>query len=79
MATSTAKAKPAKRQSRRFLVNDNGRRVGVVLSMREYEDLVEAAEQRDDIRFLREADAIQGEDISLEELEAQLRAEGKLR
>jgi hypothetical protein len=79
MATSTAEAKPAKRQSRRFLVNDKGRRVGVVLSMREYEDLVEAAEQRDDIRFLREADAIQGEDISLEELEVQLRAEGKLR
>jgi len=79
MATTTAKAKPAKRQSRRFLVNDKGRRVGVVLSMREYEELIEAAEQRDDICHLKEADAIKGKDISLEELEAQLRADGKLR
>jgi len=79
MATTTAKAKPAKRQSRRFLVNDKGRRVGVVLSMQEYEELVEAAEQRDDIRYLKEADAIKGKDISLEEFEAQLHAEGKLR
>jgi hypothetical protein len=78
MAT-TVKAQRARRSSRRFLVNDKGRRIGVVLSMREYEEFIEAAEQRDDVRYLKEADAIKGEDISLEELEVQLRAEGKLR
>jgi hypothetical protein len=75
----TAKAKPEKRTSRRSLVNDRGRRIGVVLSMREYEELVEAAEQRDDIRHLEAARFVKGKDITLEALGKRLRAEGKLR
>jgi len=69
---------PAKKP-RQFLVNDKGERTGVVLTIEEYEDLIEAAEQRDDIRHLRKAKAVRGNAIPLEELEARLRAEGKLR
>ena len=61
------------------MVDDKGRPTAVLLPIEDYEDLVEAAEQREDIRHLKKAKAVAGEPITLEELEARLRAEGKTR
>lgn len=74
----TTETKPL-RKPRRFLVNAKGRRTGVVLSMHEYEELVEAAEQLDDIRHLAKGKAEKGKAVRLNVLEARLRAQGKLR
>ena len=83
-STKTTKAKSAKRKTtgrrtRQFLVDAKGRRVAVVLSMKEYEELVEAAEQIEDIRHLEAGKSVKGPPISLDEMEARLRAKGKLR
>jgi len=73
------KAKPrAKKRTRQFLEDSEGRRAWVVLPIEEYEELIEAAEQREDIRQLEAGRKVKGEDIPLEEFEARLRAEGKL-
>jgi transcription elongation GreA/GreB family factor len=77
--TTTAKPKRTRRKLRQYLVDEKGRRTGIVLSLKEYEDLVEAAEQRDDIAHLEETRKVEGEPITLEELEARLRAKGVLR
>ncbi len=77
MATPT-KAKRTRKKLRQYLVDEKGRRTGVVLSLKEYEDLVEAAEQLDDIRYLEAAKAEEGEPIPWEQVKAELRAEGKL-
>lgn len=83
-STKTTKAKTARRKTtgrrtRQFLVDEKGRRVGVVLSMKEYEELIEAAEQIEDIRHLEAGKSVKGPSISLEEMEARLRVKGKLR
>jgi hypothetical protein len=75
MATRT---KPGKK-CREYLVDEEGRRTAVVLPIEEYEELIEAAEQRDDIRHLEKGKKVRGKPIPLEELEARLRAKGKLR
>jgi transcription elongation GreA/GreB family factor len=77
--TTISKAKRPRRKLRQYLVDEKGRRTGIVLSLKEYEELVEAAEQRDDIAHLEETRRVPGEPISLEELEARLRAKGVLR
>jgi len=61
-----------------FLVDEKGKPSAVVLPLTEYESLIEAVEQAEDIRHLRRAKAVRGKAISLEELEARLRAKGKL-
>ena len=76
--TTTTKTKRTRRKLRQYLVDEKGRRTGVVLSLKEYEDLVEAAEQLDDIRYLEEAKAEEGEPIPWEQVKEELRAEGKL-
>jgi hypothetical protein len=76
--TTTAKPKRIRRKLRQYLVDEKGRRTGVVLSLKEYEDLVEAAEQLDDIRYLEAAKAEEGEPIPWEQVKEELRAEGKL-
>lgn len=76
--TKTASRKTTRRRTRQFLVDAKGRRVGVVLSMKEYDELVEAAEQIEDIRHLEEANKIKGKPIPWEQVKAKLRAEGKL-
>ena len=63
---------------REYLVDENGRPTAVLLPIEEYEQLLEAAEQREDIRHLEKAKGVPGEAVPLEELEAQLRTEGKL-
>jgi len=80
MATRT-KAKPTqirKPRSREFVVDGRGKRVAVLLPIEEYEELIEALEQRDDIRAIEEAEAEGGEAIPWEEVKAELRTEGKL-
>jgi len=67
-----------KKRTRQFLEDSEGRRTWVVLPIEEYEELIEAAEQREDIRQLEAGRKVKGEDIPLEEFEARLRAEGKL-
>ena len=76
--TTATKTKRTRRKLRQYLVDEKGRRTGVVLSIKEYEDLVEAAEQLDDIRYLEEAKAEEGEPIPWEQVKEELRAEGKL-
>jgi PHD/YefM family antitoxin component YafN of YafNO toxin-antitoxin module len=75
MATR-AKAK-ATTKPRQYLVDDKGQRTGVILSFEEYEELIEAAEQLDDIRHLEQAKKAKGKPLPLEEFEARLRARGK--
>jgi PHD/YefM family antitoxin component YafN of YafNO toxin-antitoxin module len=73
------KLKPVRKQTRKqFLIDEKGRRTAVVLPIKEYERLLESDEDLADLRAADEARAEGGEDISLEEFEAQLRAEGKL-
>ena len=67
-----------KKRTRQFLEDSEGRRAWVVLPIEEYEELIEAIEQREDIRQLEAGKKVKGKDIPLEEFEARLRAEGKL-
>jgi len=60
------------------LIDEAGQRTGVVLSLEEYEELIEAAEQIDDIRHLEEGKKVKGKPIPWEQVKAELRAEGKL-
>ncbi len=75
MATKT---NATERRSRQFVVDAKGKRVAVLIPIEEYEELIEALEQRDDIRAIAEADAEGGEPIPWEQVKAELRAEGKL-
>jgi hypothetical protein len=77
MATVTAKVKTKKR-TKQFLEDSQGQRAWVVLPIEEYDELVEAAEQREDIRRLEAGKKLKGKDISLEELKTKLRFKGKL-
>lgn len=77
MATKVG-PKPKKR-TRKFLEDSEGRRAWVVLPIEEYEELVEATEQREDIRHLEEGKKVKGRDVPLGEFEARLSAETKLR
>jgi PHD/YefM family antitoxin component YafN of YafNO toxin-antitoxin module len=73
------KVRPARRRTKKqFLVDEKGRRTAVVLPIEEYERLRELDEDIADLRAADEARAEDGEDVSLDEFEAQLRAEGKL-
>jgi hypothetical protein len=76
MATETNTAEKVAMQ---YVVDGNGKRTAVLVPIELFEELVELAEQREDIRHLEEGKKVPGEPIPLEELEAQLRAEGKLR
>jgi hypothetical protein len=67
------------RKRRQYLVDEKGNRTGVVLPLKEYEALVAAAEDLEDLRAADEARAEGGEPVPLEVAEARLRASGKLR
>ena len=73
-----ARPRPAK-NSRQYLVDEKGQRTAVLLPIEEYEDLVEAAEQLDDIRHLEKAKSVRGKPAPWEQVKAELRALGKLR
>ena len=74
-----SKAETTEKVAIQYVVDEKGRRTAVLLPIEVFEELVELAEQRDDIRHLEAAKNVPGEPIPLEEFEAQLRAEGKLR
>jgi hypothetical protein len=61
-----------------YLVDAQGRRTSVVLPIEDFEELVEALEQREDVRYLKAAKDDPAADIPLEEFLAQLRAAGLL-
>lgn len=65
-------------KSRQYLVNEQGQRTAVVLSIREYEELMDAAEQLDDIRHLEKGKAVAGEAVPWEQVKAELRTKGTL-
>lgn len=73
-----AQERPVKRIPVQYVTDREGKRVAVILPIEEFEELVEAAEQRDDIIHLLQNKEVEGEPISLEEFEARLHAEGKL-
>jgi len=68
-----------RKKVKQYLVDEKGRRTAVVLPIEEYKALLEAARDLADLRAADEARAEGGEGIPLEEVEARLRAEGKLR
>jgi len=74
METETKAAK----KSREYVVDEQGRRKAVLLPVEEYEALIEAAEDLEDIRAADAARAEGGEPIPWEQVKAELRAEGKL-
>ncbi len=77
MTITAAKAKTRKR-TKQFLADAQGRRAWVVLPIEEYDELVEAAAQREDIRRLEEGKKLKGKDVPWEQVKAKLRAQGKL-
>jgi len=72
------KARPTK-NSRHYLVDEKGHRTGVVLSLKEYERIIERIEDLEDLRAADEARRRGGKPIPLEVVEARLRARGILR
>jgi hypothetical protein len=73
------KARPrAKKRTKQFLEDSEGRRTWVVLPIEEYEELLEAIEQREDIRQLEAGKKVKGDDLPWEQVKARLKAEGKL-
>jgi hypothetical protein len=62
-----------------YLVDAQGRRTSVVLPIEDFEELLEALEQREDVRYLKAARDDPAADMPLEEFLAELRAEGLLR
>jgi PHD/YefM family antitoxin component YafN of YafNO toxin-antitoxin module len=74
MATATK----TKKTTRQYLVDEKGRRTAIILPIKEYEALLEAAEDQEDLRLAEEA-RVEGGGIPSEKLEKRLRAEGKLR
>ena len=78
-ARARRKPKTVSRNSKQYVVDENGRRIAVVLPLRQYRKLVEAMEDLEDLRAAEEARAEGGEAIPWEQVKAELRAEGKLR
>jgi len=76
--TTATKPKRTRRKLRQYLVDEKGRRTGVVLGIKEYEDLLEAAEQLDDIHYLERAKKVKGKPVPLEQVETKLRAKSKI-
>jgi hypothetical protein len=68
----------ARKRTKQFLEDSQGRRAWVVLPIEEYGKLIEAAEQREDIRRLEEGNKLKGKDVPWEQVKARLRAAGKL-
>ena len=76
--TITTKTRRTRRKPPQFIVDEKGRRIGVVLTLRQYQALLQRIEDLEDIQAAKEALAEGGEGIPWEEFERQLRAEGKL-
>ena len=62
------------RQPARFITDEQGARVGVILDMAEYEALLDALEELESIRTYDEAKASGGESIPFEQTETEINA-----
>lgn len=65
------------RLDERYIVDAKGNRIAVVLSIEEYERLLEAIEELEDIRAFDEAIASGDEVIPFEEAVAEIEREGR--
>ena len=74
MSTLT-KTRKTRRKPPQFIVDEKGRRTGVVLTVRQYQALLQRIEDLEDIRAAKEALAEEGESIPWEQVKAELRAE----
>jgi PHD/YefM family antitoxin component YafN of YafNO toxin-antitoxin module len=63
----------------RYIVDENGKRTGVILSVEEYERMIEALEDLEDVRLYDEAKAAlqRGEIVPLEQAMREIR-EGRV-
>ena len=68
----------ARKASVQYVVDENGKRTAVLVPIELFEELVELAEQLEDIRHLEANEAVPGEPMPWEQFVAELRAEGKL-
>jgi len=78
MTTTGARARPRRRKPRQYLVDEKGQRTGIVLTLEEYDELIEAAEQREDIRHLEEGKKIKGKPALLEKFAARVSTKRRL-
>lgn len=62
----------------RYIVNAEGNQTDVVLTVLEFNELVEAHEDREDIEAYEKAKALGSETIGWEQAKAELRALGKI-
>ena len=76
--TTATKTKRTRRKAPQFIVDEKGRRTGVLLTLRQYRALLQRIEDLEDIQAAKEALAEGGEGMPWEEFEKQLQAEGKL-
>ena len=76
--TTTTRTRKTRRKPPQFVVDEKGRRTGVLLTLRQYQALLQRIEDLEDIQAAKEALAEGGEGIPWEEFERQLQAEGKL-
>ncbi len=67
MAKTAAKKKTTVPKHERFIVDDKGKRVGVVLDIKDYERLLDELDELDAIRAYDEAKASGEEPIPLEQ------------
>ena len=58
----------------KYITNDEGKRIAVVIPIKEYEELMEKLEDLDDLRVCSER--MNEEGVSLEEFESELRRDG---
>jgi PHD/YefM family antitoxin component YafN of YafNO toxin-antitoxin module len=62
----------------RFVYDENGNKTDVLLSLADYEAMLEALEDAEDARIFEERRQEGGETISLEAFKEELRLEGRL-
>jgi hypothetical protein len=70
--------KPTEKVAVQYVVDKDGKRTAVLVPIELFEELVEAAEDLEDIQAADEARAEGGEDVPWEEVKAKLRAKGVL-
>ena len=76
--STMARAARKTKRPREYVVDEQGRRTAVVVPIEEYEELLEAAEQREDVRHLEKARNVPGDPFPWEQVKSELRKEGKL-
>lgn len=75
MMKPPTKPRRSRRKPPQFIVDEKGRRTGVVLTVRQYQALLQRIEDLEDIQAAKEALAEEGESVPWEEVKAELQAE----